>query len=326
MIIEKQHGGGGGATSQLIRDVFLRHFGNPFLDRLEDSAVLEICGQAALTTDSFVVTPLVFPGGDIGRLAVCGTVNDLTAVGAIPRYLTAGFILEEGLELDLLDSLVRSMAETAREAGVRIVAGDTKVIEGHGGIMINTSGLGLIPEGQAVRGNGARAGDRILVTGPLGDHQACIMSQRLNVATGIRSDAAPLNNLIRPLLDQGFRPHAMRDATRGGLAAVLNELADAAGAAAELNESDLPVRPATQAFCELLGLDPLTMANEGCMVMVVSADDAPAILLELRRQPAGAMAADIGCILPGQGVAIRTKFGSLRQVICPWQEGLPRIC
>ncbi len=326
MIIEKKHGGGGGATDQLIREIFLRHLGNPVLANLEDAAILTVSGQIAFTTDSFVVTPLAFPGGDIGRLAVCGTVNDLTAVGAIPRYLTAGFILEEGLPLDLLDGFVRSMAQTAQEAGVQIVAGDTKVIEGHGGLMINTSGIGVIPDGQAVRGNGAKMGDRILVTGPLGDHQACIMSQRLQVETSIQSDAAPLNKLIRPLLDRGLIPHAMRDATRGGLAAVLHELTESAGLSAELKETTLPVRPATQAFCDLLGLDPLTMANEGCMVLIVAAEDALPILDILRASPAGTLAADIGIIKAGYGVGVETVFGSRRQVARPWQEGLPRIC
>lgn len=326
MIIEKQHGGGGGATEELIHAIFLKHFNNPILARMEDAAVLEVNGQIALTTDTFVVTPLVFPGGDIGRLAVCGTVNDLTAVGAVPRFLTAGFILEEGLEMALLESLVCSMAETAREAGVQIVAGDTKVIEGSGGIMINTSGLGTIPAGQAVHGDGARPGDHVLVTGPLGDHQACIMSQRLQVATAIRSDAAPLNNLIRPLFDQGFLPHAMRDATRGGLASVLHELAASSGCAIELREQDLPIRPTTMAFCELLGLDALTMANEGCMVLIAAADESAGILASLRQQATGALAADIGVIHQGKGVTVRTIFGSSRQLIRPWQEGLPRIC
>jgi hydrogenase expression/formation protein HypE len=326
MIIEKQHGSGGGATDQLIREIFLRHLGNPVLARLEDAALLSVSGDIALTTDSFVITPLEFPGGDIGRLAVCGTVNDLTAVGAIPLYLTAGFILEEGLPLALLAKLVQSMAKAAEEAGVSIVAGDTKVIEGHGGLLINTSGLGIVPAGQAVRSSGARPGDRILVSGPLGDHQSCIMSQRLQVDTAIRSDVAPLNRLIRPILDRGLRPHAMRDVTRGGLAAILNELTESAGCAAELNEPSLPVRPVTRAFCDMLGLDPLTMANEGCMALIVDPADAEACLAILQESPAGSLAADIGCIKSGHGVTVRTTFGSLRQLIRPWQEDLPRIC
>lgn len=326
MMIQLSHGGGGGATAQLIQSVFAGRFNNPYLQRLEDSAVIDMTGPMAYTTDSFVITPLFFPGGDIGRLAIAGTVNDLLMMGARPRFLTAGFILEEGLPIADLERIAESMAVAAAEAGVQLVAADTKVVEGKGGLYINTSGLGPIDSRLPVRADLARPGDAILVSGPLGDHQACIMSQRMGIQNGILSDVAPLNAPVRALLDQGLAVHCLRDATRGGLTTVLNELAAASGCAAELDEQAIPVRPETRALCEVLGLDPLTMANEGKFVAIVAAEDADKALEVLWQCPQSAGARRIGTVTEGTGVVLNTRIGGRRRLNIPWYEGLPRIC
>jgi hydrogenase expression/formation protein HypE len=344
-IVELSHGGGGGATAELIRTVFAARLKNPWLRRQEDAAVLPLnqiltglpplgvtdaaAGpepRLALTTDSFVVTPLFFPGGDIGRLSIAGTVNDLLMMGAVPRFLTAGFILEEGLAIADLERIVDSMAQTAAEAGIELVAADTKVIEGHGGILINTSGIGSVAGPVQPAADQARPGDVIIISGPLGDHQACIMSQRLGVQNAIRSDVAPLNRPVRSLLDQGMPIHCLRDITRGGLATVLNELVAASRCGAELNESHIPVRPETRALCDVLGLDPLTLANEGKFVAIVEEAAAEDVAAILRQFPESAGAAAIGRIVAGSGIELVTAIGGRRILATPWQEGLPRIC
>ena len=217
MKITMAHGSGGRTSAELMEAVFGKHFKNPILDKMEDAAVLELHGKAAFSTDSFVVTPLVFKGGDIGKLCVCGTVNDLLMMGAEPKYLTCGFIMEEGLDIDLLDQIVRSMAAQAREAGVLIAAGDTKVVEGSGGLYINTTGIGLIPEGRDVSAANCRAGDKILLSGNLGDHHACILSARMEIDNEIHSDCGCLKDITEALFGAGIEVRTMRDVTRGGL-------------------------------------------------------------------------------------------------------------
>lgn len=341
-VIQLSHGGGGGATAQLIQAVFADRLGNRYLKRQEDAAVIDAVdllsgrthpdapagsgGQIAITTDSFVVTPLFFPGGDIGRLAIAGTVNDLLMMGARPRYLTAGFILEEGLAIADLERIVDSMARAAAEAGVSVVAADTKVVEGQGGIMINTTGMGVVDCRVPVGADQARPGDAIVVSGPLGDHQACIMSHRLGIQNAIQSDVAPLHRPVRALLDQGLAVHCLRDITRGGLATVLNELAQTSHCAAELMEEQIPVQSETRALCEVLGLDPLSMANEGKFVAILPQEDVAAALALLRQFPESAGAAQIGVMTQGSGVILETPIGGRRQLATPWYEGLPRIC
>ncbi len=325
MLITLAHGSGGIETENLIRTVFQKYFQSD-LNRMEDAAVFELCGKTAFTTDSFVVTPLFFPGGDIGRLAICGTVNDLAMMGAVPKYLSAGFIIEEGMDTDTLERVCASMAQAAREANVEIVAGDTKVIEGKGGLFINTSGIGSIPQGRETSAVNCKPGDAILCSGYLGDHHACILSARLNIQNGILSDAAPLNRLVEAMFAAGVRIKAMRDVTRGGLATVLNELCAASKAGADVEEAALPVQPQTTAFCEILGLDPLTMGNEGKFVAVVDANDAQEALKALRKTKGGENASVIGFMREGAGVSLITKLGARRKVNPLFGEGLPRIC
>lgn len=328
MNITMAHGAGGSATSELIGRIFARHFDNEVLNQMEDSAVVPSSGRIALTTDSFVVTPLVFPGGDIGRLSVCGTVNDLAMRGAAPRYLTCGFILQEGLDIDLLDSVVKSMAETAREAGVAIVAGDTKVVEGQGGLFINTAGVGFVPEGTEISAGRCVPGDVVLVSGNLGDHHACILSGRMGIENGIRSDCAPLNGMVRALLEGGIAVHTLRDVTRGGLATVLKELAAASRCSIMLEEEALPVDPQVRDFCGLLGLDPLYMGNEGKLVAVLPEAQAERALGILRGSKYGEHAALIGRVEAQQPglLSVRTSIGGRRALDVLQGEGLPRIC
>jgi hydrogenase expression/formation protein HypE len=326
MLITMAHGSGGRETEALVRDVFLKHFRSGIIGKLEDAAVIDLNGRAAFTTDSFVVTPLFFLGGDIGRLAVCGTVNDLLMMGASPKYLSAGFIIEEGMETETLVKIAASMAEAAAEAGVEIAAGDTKVIQGKGGLYINTAGIGIIPEGRIVSPAYCRAGDAVICSGNLGDHHACILSARLNIQNGISSDAAPLNGLTGVLFQNGIRVKAMRDITRGGLATVLNELCGASGTGAVLYERSLPVAEETAAFCGVLGLDPLTMGNEGKFVAVVAKEDAAKAVAALKGVRGGENAAVIGEIRREAGVALVTKIGGRRRIDALYGEGLPRIC
>ena len=328
MKITMAHGGGGKATSELIETIFAKAFQNPALARMEDAAVVPGNGRLAVTTDSFVVTPLFFPGGDIGRLAVCGTVNDLLMSGAQPHYLTSGFILEEGTEMEELKRIVCSMAETAREAGVTIVAGDTKVIGGQGGIYINTAGVGFVPENQNFGAVNCAPGDIILLSGNLGDHHAAIMSARLGIQNQIVSDCAPLGEMVTCLLESGVRIKAMRDVTRGGLATILHEFAAASGYSIELEEQTIPVSAQVQGFCGVLGLDPLYMGNEGKMVAVVAGEDAQTALECMQRSKYGVNAANIGKVSDEQegAVLMKTAIGGTRIIPELYGEGLPRIC
>lgn len=328
------HGGGGKLGNELVEHLFLPAFRNPALENLGDAAVLELgTGRVAMSTDSFVVQPLFFPGGSIGTLAVNGTVNDLAVSGAEPKFLSASFILEEGFPLAQLAAIVDAMAQAAKTAGVQIVTGDTKVVErGHGdGCYINTAGVGVLRPGISVGPHRAEPGDVILVSGTIGDHGMAIMSVRegLEFESEIRSDCAALNGMIAAVLQAaGGAVHAMRDPTRGGLASTLNEIAQASGVGIALDEQSLPVRPEVQSACELLGMDPVYVANEGKAVFFVAPEMADAVLAILRANPLGHDAACIGVVTaehPRMLVA-RTAMGSNRVISIPVGEQLPRIC
>ncbi len=326
MKINASHGSGGRDTAWLVREIFEKSYGNKVLACMEDAAVLSVTGEVAFTTDSFVVQPLFFPGGDIGRLAVCGTVNDLLTAGSAPKYLTASFILEEGLETDTLKRVADSMAQTAAEAGVTIVAGDTKVVEGNGGMFINTAGIGFIT-GRPLRSADIQTGDAIVLTGTLGDHHACILSRRMEIENPIQSDAAPLCEIVQALQSNGIEIHAMRDITRGGLATVLNELAAACGCRAELWEKSLPVSEAVAGLCGVLGLDPLYMGNEGKMLIVLPWEQYEKALKVIQTARYGENAVLVGKFEEGKpGVVLKTKIGGARTVAPLIGEGLPRIC
>jgi hydrogenase expression/formation protein HypE len=332
------HGGGGKAMKDLIDDVFVEAFDNAALAPLEDQARFDLAAIAAhgdrlaFTTDSFVVDPLIFPGGDIGKLAVCGTVNDLAVGGARPLYLSCAVIIEEGVTLELLRQIARSMAVAAREAGVEIVTGDTKVV--HKGacdkLFITTTGIGAIREGVVLGAHLAQAGDAILVNGLLGDHGAAILGARGDMAldTPIESDCASLHGLIEALLAAAPNVRAMRDATRGGLATVLNEIAASSEVAIEIDETRTPIREEVKGFCEILGLDPLYLANEGKIVAVVPAEEAEAALAAMQAHPLGRGASIIGSVNQGEAgrVTMRTVFGGRRIVDMLVGEQLPRIC
>lgn len=326
MKITMAHGSGGKSSAQLMSDIFGKHFKNQVLDRMEDAAVLEVSGRIACSTDSFVVTPLVFRGGDIGKLCVCGTVNDLLMMGAVPKYLTCGFILEEGLDTELLDGIVESMAAQAREAGVIIVAGDTKVVEGSGGLYINTTGIGEIPDGRDVSSRNCRPGDVVILSGNLGDHHACILSHRMEIENEIQSDCAALNDIVDALFAEKIDVRTMRDVTRGGLGTVLNEIAESSSCMVELEEESIPVHDDVRGFADILGLDPLYMGNEGKMIAVVPAEDAQKALEAMRNTEHGRDAAIIGTIKEGEGTYLKTRLGATRRFDVLYGEGLPRIC
>ena len=331
------HGSGGQMMKRIIDDVFYEAFGSPELLAGNDAGVaaLDPTGRLAMSTDSFVVTPRFFPGGDIGRLAMCGTVNDVATSGARPRYLSCGFILEEGLPLADLRRICASMAEAAREAGVAIITGDTKVVErgGADGLYINTAGVGEVPEGVELSGAACRPGDVVLVSGTLGDHGIAIMSQREGLAFGttIESDAAPLNHLITAVLEAAPHTRCFRDPTRGGLASTLNEFASASAVSIEVDEDAVPVRPEVRGACEMLGYDVFQVANEGKMVAVVPAEEADAALAAMRASRYGENAAIIGRVgEPFEGgrapVRVRTAWGATRVLDMLVGEQLPRIC
>lgn len=330
------HGAGGKMMNDLIRHLFASEFHNDLLAQLGDSTALELSAESgqrlAFSTDSFVVSPLFFPGGDIGELAVNGTVNDLAMSGAKPMFLSAGFILEEGLAMETLGRISASMAHACKQAGVQVAAGDTKVVEkGHGdGVYINTTGIGVIPAGVDIGPANAKPGDAILLSGTLGDHGIAIMSVRegLQFESQIKSDTAPLNGLVGEMLAVSKEIHSLRDATRGGLSAVLNELAIASKVGIEFDEDKVPVSPAVNAACEMLGLDPFYIANEGKLVAFVPEAVAEEILAVMRRNEYGKEAAVIGHVTeehPGLVVA-KTVIGSSRVVDLPAGELLPRIC
>ena len=332
--VDLTHGSGGRAMAQLIHDVFLRHFDNPWLAAQNDGACLPFPagGRLVMATDSHVVSPLFFPGGDIGCLSVHGTLNDVAMNGARPLYLAASFILEEGFPLAALARIVESMARAAKEAGVPIVTGDTKVVEeGKGdGVFITTTGVGVVAEGIEVSGDRARPGDRILVSGFLGDHGVAIMSLRegLGFETTLRSDTAALHGLVAAMLDAAPALRCLRDPTRGGLAAVLNEFASQSGCGMRLQETAIPVREEVNAACELLGLDPLYVANEGKLVAICAPEDAERLLAAMRAHPLGRDAAIIGEVIEDRHgfVQMETAFGGRRMVDWINGEQLPRIC
>lgn len=318
---------------ELIHDVFLRAFHNPMLESLHDGATWPVeKGTIAFTTDSYVVRPLFFPGGDIGSLAVNGTINDLAMCGAKPLYLSAGFILEEGLSLDVLQRVVHSMAEAARVAEVPIVTGDTKVVD-HGkgdGIFINTAGVGLVPVSVRVLPTLIRPGDAILMSGDLGSHGVAVLSVRegLTFAGNVESDTAPLHRIVADLIDGGIEIHCLRDLTRGGLASVLNELAVAAKVGITVDEAAIPVSEPVRGACELLGLDPLYVANEGRFVAMVPVQQAKAAQAVMRRHNAANLAAHIGMVTDRDPplVVLRTVIGTHRVLDLLSGEQLPRIC
>ncbi|GAA2004304.1 hydrogenase expression/formation protein HypE [Nocardiopsis rhodophaea] len=331
--ITMAHGAGGKATATLVEAMFLDAFHNPALDQLDDAARVEAGAERlAVTTDSFVVSPLFFPGGDIGDLAINGTVNDLAVSGARPMYLSAGFILEEGFGVAELRRITASMAAAAREAGVEVVTGDTKVVErGKGdGCYITTTGVGVLERGLALGPGQARPGDAVLVSGPIGDHGMTIMLSRgeLDIESDIESDTAPLHGLVAALLDGASGVRCLRDATRGGVATVLNEVATASEAAVVLDESSIPVRDEVRGAGEILGIDPLYMACEGRLVAVVDGAQAEDALAAMRSHPLGADAAVIGTVKddPPTLVLLRTEFGGTRIVDVMIGDPLPRIC
>lgn len=328
MKITMAHGSGGKATGELIQEIFASQFDNPVLSQMEDAAVVAGSKKIAMTTDSFVVEPLEFPGGDIGRLCVCGTVNDLLMRGATPKYLTCGFILQEGADTEQIRRIVASMADTAKEAGVMIVAGDTKVIEGNGGMTINTAGVGFVPEDIEISAANCAPGDVVLVSGNLGDHHAAILSRRLGIENSIRSDCAPLGEMVQMLLVNGIRVHCLRDVTRGGLATVVKELAEASGVTIALEEAALPIDPQVSDFCGLMGLDPLYMGNEGKLIAIVDAADSEKALELIRKSRYGADACVVGRVTDEQmGLAyVKTIIGGKRMMDVLQGEGLPRIC
>jgi hydrogenase expression/formation protein HypE len=332
------HGSGGKLTADLIDHIFLPAFSNPVLNKLDDQAVLTVGGaRLAFTTDSFVVTPIFFPGGDIGRLAIYGTVNDLAMSGARPLYLSAAFILEEGLAVDDLRRVVESMRAAAAEAGVALVTGDTKVVNRGKGdqIFITTTGIGVIENDVNISADRARPGDQIILSGYIGDHGMAIMSQRENLEFEgvITSDCASLHGLVAAMLsippDDGAEfIHCLRDPTRGGVATTLNEIAKRAGVGMVLREQSIPVRESVKGACEVLGLDPLYVANEGKLLAVVVPERAPALLHQMREHPLGKDAAIIGAVVaehPGM-VLMKTQIGGTRVLDVMFGEQLPRIC
>ena len=335
------HGSGGRLSHDLIRDLFLPHFAAPALAKLDDAAVVEPLAttlvlpdshRLAFTTDGYVVKPLFFHGGDIGRLAVCGTVNDLAMVGATPFYLSAGFVIEEGLGLGILRQVVASMKDSAQEAGVEIVAGDTKVVERGGAdeLFISTAGLGIVPQGVDISGSNARPGDLVILSGAIGDHGIAVLSEREGLAfkAELTSDVAPLNHLVASMLKASSQLHVLRDPTRGGLATSLNEIALQSGVGIRIEEGKVPVHDAVRAACEMLGYDPLYVANEGKLVAIVTPDEGERILEAMRADPHGGEAAIIGEVIadPKSKVLLRTGIGGTRIVDMLAGEMLPRIC
>jgi len=328
-----EHGGGGLLSNELISENFLPHFKNPFLERLEDSAVLTIGNQKfCFTTDSYVVSPIFFPGGNIGSLAVHGTVNDLSVCGGKPLYMSCGFILEEGFPFESLQTIIKTMSEAAAEAGVQIVTGDTKVVArgAADGIFINTSGIGIVEYPGTLSVKSIQPDDVIIVNGTIGDHGAAIIKARenLTITSDILSDSAPLNGLIAEILKASPNVHCMRDATRGGLGAILAEIAKGAQVCFDINESAIPVQDNVRGVCEILGFDPLFLANEGKMILFCSKSDAKSVLAAMQKHKYGRNAAIIGSVSKAaQGrVVLKTSIGGERIIDLPTGELVPRIC
>ncbi len=325
------HGSGGIESNRLINDLFFSYFNNEVLCRQNDASLIKsISGTLAVTTDSFVVSPIFFPGGDIGKLAVCGTVNDLCVSGATPLYITAAFILEEGLNMCPLEKIVYSMAKAAKKAKVKIIAGDTKVVEKGkcDGIYINTTGIGVL-EGYELSQK-LEVGDQVIISGTIGDHGACIMSKRkhLSFQTSLKSDCSSLDEITKRILDISSNVRIMRDPTRGGLATTLNELLAYTDKSIMVYENAVPVKEEVQSFCDLLGLDPLYMANEGKLICIVSKEDSKKVLSALHQHPLGQDAAIIGEIIPDSShkVYLKTSLGAAKRLSPATGELLPRIC
>ncbi len=334
-VVTMAHGSGGRAMQQMIERMFLAAFDNPWLNEREDGARISLADlsrqgdRLAFTTDSYVIDPIFFPGGNIGKLAVCGTANELAVSGATPAYLSCGFILEEGFPLGDLQKIVTTMAQTAREAGIAIVTGDTKVVQRGAAdkIFINTAGIGVIPTAVNWAAKSVQAGDKVIVSGTLGDHGAAILNLReqLGMDLGVQSDCAVLAPMIAPLrMLAGV--HALRDATRGGVNAILHEFSDASGFGICIDENALPVKEAVRGICELLGLEPLNFANEGKLVVVVAPQAEDAVLKILHDHPLGTDAATIGEVTEHPQVCLRGALGVVRQLMLPHAEPLPRIC
>jgi hydrogenase expression/formation protein HypE len=326
------HGSGGKLAHDLVEKSFIKALANPLLAKLDDSAVVDFSGRLAFTTDSYVVSPIFFPGGDIGKLAVCGTVNDLAMSGAKPLYLSLSFIIEEGLLLSELEKVVDSVQRVAREAGVEIITGDTKVV--HRGsadkLFINTTGVGIIAEGVDISGDRARPGDKVILSGTIGDHGIAVISQRegLSFSTKLESDCAPLGGLVAEMVNTSQNIHCLRDPTRGGLATSLNELAKQSKVSIRIEEEKIPVREEVLAACEMLGFDPLYVANEGKLVAIVPDEDADKVIKAMRKNRYGQNAAiigEVGAEPPGR-VVMKTVLGASRIVDMLVGDLLPRIC
>lgn len=326
------HGSGGKLSHDLVEKYFVPLLKNPLLDKLDDSAVFELSGRLAFTTDSYVVSPIFFPGGDIGKLAVCGTVNDLAMSGAVPLYLSLSLVIEEGLPVADLQRVVTSIQKATEEAEVKVVTGDTKVVNRGSAdkLFINTAGIGPVPAGVDISGSRARPGDKIILSGTIGDHGIAVMSQRegLQFSAPVESDCAPLNKMVSEMLKVSNHIHCLRDPTRGGLASTLNELANQSGVGIRIEEDEIPVQDAVRAACELMGYDPLYVANEGKLVAVVPESDAKQVLAKMRHDQYGVQSAIIGVVVsehPGR-VVMSTRLGASRIVDMLVGELLPRIC
>lgn len=333
-MITMSHGSGGRTTHNLLQDIFYKYFHNDILLQQGDASILtQLPGRIAVTTDSYVIKPLFFSGGDIGKLSICGTVNDLAVSGAQPMYITAGFILEEGISLNVLERIVKSMAQTADKAQVKIIAGDTKVVEKGKGdsIYINTTGIGVILEGQeCMCAERIEEGDKVIISGTLADHGMCIMKERegLELDAVIESDCSLLHTLVQDILQVSPKIKMMRDLTRGGLASALNEIAEQSKKGIVINEKHIPVRDDVMGMCELLGIDPLTAANEGKIVVITAEEDAQLVYEAMKKNPLGKNSAIIGRVTGDKEsrVYLQTLLGGTRMINMPVAELLPRIC
>ncbi len=326
------HGSGGGASHRLIKDIFVRYLSNDILDSLDDAACFELSGKISFSTDTYTVDPLFFPGGDIGTLCVSGTVNDIAMLGARPKFLSCGFVIEEGVFVQDIEKIVKSMADTAKKAGVLIVTGDTKVVPKGSvdKVFINTSGVGEVVIERPLSGSMARAGDSIIISGTIGDHGLAIFSAREGLSLGfdVKSDCAPLNNLILKLLEKVPEIHVLRDPTRGGVATTLNEIAMQSGVGIEIFEEDLPINPGVKEGCDILGMDPLYLANEGKFICVLPSEYANIVLEIMKGDELGKNAKIIGEVKkePRGKVVLRTEIGGKRLLSMLEGEHLPRIC
>ncbi|MBI5417304.1 hydrogenase expression/formation protein HypE [Candidatus Poribacteria bacterium] len=329
--ISLSHGSGGQASKELISDLFKKHFSNLILNRFEDAAILSFAqDRIAFTTDSYVITPIFFPGGDIGKLAICGTVNDLSVMGAVPLYISVSFILEEGFLISELEKIVKSIAAVAKQAKIKIVTGDTKVVENGKGekIYINTAGLGYVMQGKQTSPLNIQEGDVVIINGSMGDHGMAVMNVRANLGLkgDLISDCAPLNFMLKTCFQKCDTIHAVRDITRGGLATILNEFADTSGKGMLIYEDQIPIKKSVQAACDILGLDPLYVANEGKVVIVASKKEANKIVKILSEFKSGAQSAIIGEVTKETRVRLRTNVGGIRPLLMLDGDILPRIC